>query len=181
VTCEVPVRSKAQIRREIEAASAGEEPLFESLYAYRKLAGGTLSFNATSFPIQVRSLPPRLVIFTATYSRRLDGMRFSAGTKVEVKNAQGLGVSPSTGTPSEAAVEPPTPFAGSAEFALESPTVASWTGDLRVPIPTLGTVALTGPEFKRSLCGAGGCTDTAPGTQVAIFSGSYFTGNLSRE
>jgi hypothetical protein len=180
VTCQAPVRSKAQIKREVEAASAREGAGFESLSASRKLAGGTLSFNATSFPIQLRGNPPRLVDFTATYSRQLDGMFFTASANAEVKNAEGLALSlsPLTGTPSEATVEPPAPFLGSANFTLESPTVADWIGDLRVPIPTLGTVALAGPQFRSTLCGSGGCTDTAPGTHVAISVGGKFTGNF---
>jgi hypothetical protein len=178
VTCRVPVRSKAQIKREIEDASAGDGAQFESLSASRKLAGGTLSFNASSFSFERGGAPPLVVDFTATYSRHLDGMWFSASANAEVKNSEGLGLSPWTGTPSEATIEPPPPFEGSAEFKLESPTVANWIGDLRVPIPTLGTVALTGPTFKSTLCGSGGCTDTAPGTHVAVSVGGKFTGNF---
>jgi hypothetical protein len=181
VTCKVPVRSKAQIKREIEAASAGGEAQFESLSASRKLAGGTLRFDATSFSFERGGAPPLVVDFTATYSRRLDGMFFTASANAELKNSEGLALSPSTGIPNEATVEPPAPFEGSAEFTLESPTVANWTGDLRVPIPTLGTVALTGPKFKSTLCGSGGCTDTAPGTHVAISVGGKFTGNFFPE
>jgi hypothetical protein len=177
-TCRVPVHSKAQIKREIEAASAGGDAQFESLSASRRLAGGTLGFDATSFSFERGGAPPRVVDFTATYSRRLDGMWFTAGANAEVKNSGGLALSPSTGTPSEATVEPPAPFEGSAEFTLDSPTVANWTGDLRVPIPTLGTVALTGPKFKSTLCGSGGCADTAPGSHVSISVGGSFGGNF---
>jgi hypothetical protein len=174
VTCQVSAHSKAQVEREFEAAGSG----YESLSASGKLEGGTLLFDATSFRFLSPAPPTRLVEFSATYERQLHGMRFTAGTRVEAKNAEGFDLSPSTGTPSEATVEPPAPFNGSAEFALESPTVANWAGDLRVPIPTLGTVALTGPEFEPSLCGSGGCTDTTPGSRISISAGGSFGGNF---
>ena len=167
VTCRVPVRSKAQIEREIEAASARQGAGFESMSASRKLAGGMLSFEVWGFAFQAPGPPTRVVEFSATYERRLHGMRFTAGAKVDAENPEGFNLSPSTGTPSGASVEPPAPFHGSAEFTLESPTVANWTGDLRVPIPTLGTVALTGPKFTPTLCDSGGCTGTTPGEENA--------------
>jgi hypothetical protein len=177
VTCQVSGHSKARIKREAEATGSG----FESLSASRKLEGGTLRFDATSFQFLSPAPPTRLVEFSATYERQLHGMRFIAGTRVEAENGEGFDLSPATETPSEATVEPPAPFLGSANFTLASPTVANWTGDLRVPIPTLGTVALTGQEFEPSLCGSGGCTDTEPGSRVSIsvvgsFGGNFFAG-----
>jgi hypothetical protein len=180
-TCRVRIPSKAQIKQEIEAAeagtAAGEGPRIEDLYAFRKLSGGTLSFEATSFPTFFKAAPPRQIEFTADYSRHRDGMWVDAKTRVE--GAEDFTVSAPTGSPSEATVEPPAPFAGSAHFTLESPTVASWTGDLRVPIPTLGTVDLTGPKFEPKLCDSGGCTDTAPGSHVEVtvvgsFGGTFY-------
>jgi hypothetical protein len=56
----------------------------------------------------------------------------------------------------------------------------SWTGDLRVPIPTLGTVALTGPKFEPTLC-RGGCTDTAPESHITVSLPGSFTGNFFGE
>jgi hypothetical protein len=171
VTCQVSVRSKEQIKRETEAAGSG----YESLSASRKLKSGTLTFEAFSLSVPLRGSPPtRWVEFTASYARRLHGMRFSASTHVGAENAEGLTISPSTGTPSEATVEPLAPFEGSAGFKLESPTVANWTGDLRVPIPTLGTVALTGPKFNPTLCGSGGCTDSRSYTHITIGRGGSF-------
>jgi hypothetical protein len=178
-TCRVRVRSKERIKREIEA-SAGkadeEEPLYEVLYAFRKLGPGSLTFTASSFRTELRGFPPRTVEITAEYFRHHDGMWVTAKTSVEGK-PEDFTVTGATGTPSEAMVEPPAPFEGSAEFTLESPTVANWTGDLRVPIPTLGTVALTGPKFEPTLCG-GACTDTAPGSHVTVSLPGSFTGNF---
>lgn len=128
----------------------------------------------------LRGFPPRTVELAAEYTHHHDGMWVTAKTRVEGK-PDNFTVTGATGTPSEATVKPPAPFEGSAEFTLESPTVANWTGDLRVPIPTLGTVALTGPEFKPTLCDGGGCTDTAPGSHVAISVGGSFGGNFFGE
>ena len=38
----------------------------------------------------------------------------------------------------EATLEPPAPFSGSATFHLDTPKTASWTGDLAVELPGLG-------------------------------------------
>jgi hypothetical protein len=175
-TCRVRADTKAEVEREIarqEKAEAGEGPQIESLYAYRKLGAGSLTFDATSFPTFFKGLPPRYVEFTAAYSRRHDGMWVTAQARVEGK-PEDFAVSAPTGTASEATVGPPAPFEGSAEFSLESPTVASWTGDLRVAIPTLGTVDLTGPKFKSTLCEGNTCTETSAGTHISVFAGGTF-------
>jgi hypothetical protein len=71
------------------------------------------------------------------------------------------------GTLTDATVEPPAPFEGSAAFHLESPTQASWTGDLSVDLPGIGKVALAGPGTSADLCEQNACTATlAPGAYV---------------
>jgi hypothetical protein len=177
-TCRVRVRSKEEIKAEIEAAGEGDGAEIESLDAFRKLAGGTLTFSATSYPISLASLPPHQVDFTATYFHRHDGMWVSANTSVEAKKAEGFTLSPSTGIPSEAMVEPPSPFAGSAKFTLPSPPVGEWTGDLRATVPTLGTVDLAGPEFKPLLCDGNECTGMGSYTHVTVTSADPFAGNF---
>jgi hypothetical protein len=180
-TCRVRVRSKEEIKAEIEAAGERNGAEIESLYAHRKLAGGTLTFSATSYPISLPSFPPRQVEFAATYFHRHDGMWVSANTRVEAKNAEGFTLAPATGTPAEATVEPPAPFAGSAEFTLLSPPVGTWTGDLRAAIPTLGTVELAGPQFKPLLCDGDECTGMRSYTHVTVTGGGSFSGNFFGE
>jgi hypothetical protein len=69
----------------------------------------------------------------------------------------------------EATIAPPAPFSGSATFKLQSPTAASWTGDLSVEIPTLGKVLLTAPGTWSTLCEGTTCTETLPsGTRVSL-------------
>ena len=70
---------------------------------------------------------------------------------------------------SEATVEPPAPFHGSATFKIESPTTASWSGDLGVEIPTIGKVDLTAPGTWSTLCEGGSCTETLPtGMRISL-------------
>lgn len=156
-TCRV--RSRA--RQHQPSSSSAEELGFETLFAERKIGAATLSFTASSWETHLRGLPPHIVELTAAYDQFHDGMWIHASTEVEGKPEE-LSVSPSTGMPSEATVTPPAPFKGSAAFKLESPTTASWTGDLSAEIPTLGAVDLTGPGFWSVLCSGVTCTETAP-------------------
>lgn len=167
-TCRV--RTFKRAREEAEAE--GETAKFEDLYAEREWGSGNLNFEATSFPTELKGLPPRHVEFSADYSHHRDGMWVDASTRVEGEAKDFTVVAPE-GAASEATVTPPGPFAGSAEFSLESPTVADWSGDLRVPIPTLGTVDLTAPAFGAMLCVDNECTKTLPGVSVIFSVGSF--------
>jgi len=63
----------------------------------------------------------------------------------------------------EATIAPPAPFSGSATFHLEDPKTATWTGDLRVELPGIGKVPLTGEGIGAGLCnGPSNCTKTLP-------------------
>jgi hypothetical protein len=174
-TCRLSPRPKVKIKHEIEATESG----YEAVSAARGLAGGILTFDASSISIPLRgSSTTRWVEFRASYIRQLHGMLFSASTQIGGEDTKGLSILPSTASPTKATVKPPAPFAGNAEFALESPSVASWTGNLSVAIPTLGTVALAGPRFNPLLCGAGGCTEAASEKRPQVFSGAKFEANF---
>jgi hypothetical protein len=162
---------------------AEEEPgqsagaLAGSFYSGRKLDGGELSFDVETFPSGLfgEMRAPQFE-FIADFFKIRHGLS-SYATVTAPLVTKGFDVTAA----GEATVTPPAPFRGSATFKLESPDTASWTGDLRVPIPTLGTVALTGPEFQTVLCGSGGCTETAPGSHVEVSFGGTFTGNFFGE
>jgi hypothetical protein len=63
----------------------------------------------------------------------------------------------------EAIIAPPTPFSGSATFRSGGERSGSWTGNLKVSLPGLGSVPLTGGGIEAGLCVGGvGCTDTLP-------------------
>jgi hypothetical protein len=85
--------------------------------------------------------------------------------------------------PATSTVEPPTPFSGSATFALTAPRQAEWSGDLAVDLPGYGKVGLTGPGVAAALCEGETCTPTLPKalrplTKAAKngFKVSYFNG-----
>ncbi|HEX8752030.1 MAG TPA: hypothetical protein VF731_01325 [Solirubrobacterales bacterium] len=50
-----------------------------------------------------------------------------------------------------AIVTPPAPFIGTGTFLRNADGSASWTGSLSVPLPGLGTVSLTGTEYRSEL------------------------------
>jgi hypothetical protein len=99
--------------------------------------------------------------FAASYTHKRGKLLIVASTRAASEEATSFSLTAPEGTPSEATVAPPAPFSGTATFKLESPTAASWTGDLSVEIPTLGTVDLTEPGFRAGACAAN-CTKTFP-------------------
>lgn len=155
--------------------SGGEAPTglvdSQTLYVARHRQGASLIFDASAAEpgTGLGGVVARGVSFSLSYQRSNHGMTTSITAGVSAKSSQ-FTVSSPTGTPSEAVVEPPAPFAGSATFKLESPTVADWSGDLRIDLPLLGEVHLTEPSFWSMLCEGLTCTDTAPpGTEVGFF------------
>jgi hypothetical protein len=54
--------------------------------------------------------------------------------------------------PTNASVAPPAPFTGTARFEATPGGGSSWTGDLAVELPGMGTVPLTGGSYQASLC-----------------------------
>ena len=142
----------------------------QALYVARHRQGGLLFFDASAEEpgIGLGGVVPRGVSFSLSYLRSHQGMTTSVTAGVLGKSSQ-FKVSSPAGTPSEAVVEPPAPFAGSATFKLESPTVADWSGDLRIDLPLLGEVHLTEPSFWSMLCEGLTCTNTAPpGAEVGF-------------
>jgi hypothetical protein len=154
--------------------SGGEVPSgladSQTLYVARHRQGGSLFFDASAEEpgIGLGGVVPRGVGFSLSYLRSHQGMTTSVTAGVLGKPSQ-FTVSSPTGTPNEAVVDPPAPFAGSATFKLESSTVADWSGDLRIDLPLLGEVHLTEPSFWSMLCEGLTCTNTAPpGTEVGF-------------
>ncbi len=61
----------------------------------------------------------------------------------------------SAGTfPETAEVGLPPPFTGHASYSKSPASLASWTGDLSVYMPSVGRIPLTGPNFRAALCRA---------------------------
>jgi hypothetical protein len=130
--------------------------------------GDSLSFSAFATGLKLPGHGP-VTDFSATYTHRRGKLSVSASTTKLGEEAGLLSLTAPNGTPTEATVTPPAPFSGSATFKLESPTTASWIGDLSVEIPTLGTVSLTESGFWAGACAAR-CTNTfPPGFRVGFF------------
>jgi hypothetical protein len=54
--------------------------------------------------------------------------------------------------PESATLTPPAPFSGTASFQASPGALAKWEGTLAVELPGIGTVPLTGPQFRPKLC-----------------------------
>lgn len=67
---------------------------------------------------------------------------------------------------SEAVIEPPQPFLGSATLRRTSPHKASWQGDLRIYLPGFGVVPLAGRHFKAAMCADRRCNVDSQGIHL---------------
>jgi hypothetical protein len=132
----------------IEYLAAGQE----------ENGGDSLAFS--SFASDFPGTGP-IADFSATYTHRRGKLTVFASTRALGEEKGLFSLTAPEGTPTEATVDPPAPFSGSATFKLESPTTASWTGDLSVEIPTLGTVRLAEAGWWAGACAAS-CTKTFP-------------------
>jgi len=119
------------------------------------------SLTFETFGSEPKLLGGPLTAFIARYEHWRGKVMVLAQTKALGEEAGVFSLTAPEGTPTEATVNPPAPFKGTGTFKLESPTTASWTGDLSVEIPTLGTVNLAEPGFWAGACAAR-CTKTFP-------------------
>jgi len=115
------------------------------------IAGQFVNFLATR--IRFRGRP---VNFFLAYAL---GLRHGVTTFRTVGvTGKGLLVPHPWGVLRDATVTPHGAFTGSAAFHLESPTSASWEGDLQVELPGLAApLALTGPGWRAKLCEGSRC------------------------
>jgi hypothetical protein len=90
--------------------------------------------------------------FEATYKSELRGMGVTATAYLDSAGSDAFSIPAPVGALTDATIAPPKPFSGSGIFHLETPTSASWTGDLAVAMPGVGTVPLTGPGITARLC-----------------------------
>jgi hypothetical protein len=90
--------------------------------------------------------------FEANYKSELRGMGVTASAYVDSPTSDAFSIPSPVGALADATIAPPKPFSGTGIFHLETPTSASWTGDLAVALPGVGTVPLTGPGITAQLC-----------------------------
>jgi hypothetical protein len=156
---------KHRAANEVEEEEEGVEstgPLSRSFHAGRKLDGGQLIFDVETFPggfFGEKGSPQ--FAFSAGLFKIHHGLSTYA-TVTSPLATKGFDVTPA----GDATVTPPTPFEGSGTFEVESPTGASWTGDLSVAIPTVGKVNLTAPGTWSTLCEGSSCVETSSGTHT---------------
>lgn len=98
-----------------------------------------------------RSIPPN-AFFLANSSEFREGMAIIrtallAEDRAEAMTSSEPGIKPVTAT-----LAPTKPFTGTASYAEVPGSAPSWTGSLRVFLPGLDEVPLTGPDFKSALC-----------------------------
>lgn len=135
-----------------------------SLYASGRNAGAAITFSAAGPLASGGVIPP--IAFQARYEARRRGMRIVGQTYVDGRSEYFLVPAPA-GALTDATVTPPTPFAGTGVYHLEAPTVANWTGDLRITFPGIGTIPLAFPGMSARLCeGIPGTCSGAPAPSV---------------
>jgi hypothetical protein len=152
LVCHVPV-SKAP-----ERTPAPEAPLpTRSATIYASGPGGpaAVTFSSAGSNIDqpgfgAGGLPT--IDFQATYRSELRGMGVAARVYVTNPRSTYFSIPAPVGALTDATIAPPKPFSGSGIFHLETPTTASWTGDLAVAMPGIGVVPLTGPGITAQLC-----------------------------
>lgn len=134
--------SKCHRRPAGDAGSAG----FRLLSASTTRGSGHLSFTALDFPVsKLRSY----LLFGASFVRVRGQMLVTTTQSALGKDPDALAIA---APPRSAAINPPMPFTGSADFKQEVAEQFSWTGDLAVELPGVGEVSLAGPKFETSVC-----------------------------
>lgn len=137
------------------APEAPREPKNALLTVAGQSGAAAVTFSAIGYP---ESEPPTssggipTVAFAASWSTEKRGVEILARAYRDTVSSYYRVPGP-VGTLTDATVTPPAPFKGTGSYHVESPTAASWTGDLSIEFPgTVGTVPLTGPGFTASLC-----------------------------
>jgi hypothetical protein len=90
---------------------------------------------------------PDTSLFLAGTSERLGAMRIGRFA-LALANARAFAIAPEL---TEATVQPPKPFSGSAGFVRGSDGAIGWSGPLAVNLPGARQVALAGPSFTAEL------------------------------
>jgi hypothetical protein len=110
-----------------------------------------------SFPERVKSLGRNLNNFAAVALRKRGRIEETSAAIDLLVNGPYFKVPDLEHLASEAFLEPPKPFLGSATFRRESADEASWEGDLRVDLPGFGVMPLTRPGTEVTMCADSGC------------------------
>ena len=136
-----------------------------SLYAVGRNGTGKTSFTAVGPPASLPSVTSSglpTVMFVGEYLTERRGIQIYAYIVRDTGSQYFLVPRTSGGVPPEATVRPPAPFSGEATFRLDTPTSASWTGDMALAVPGIGEVPLAGPGTWANICEGTTCSETLP-------------------
>jgi hypothetical protein len=139
--CGPPSKPRQRVRRSAEPQRTIH------LQATRRTAGRRLEFDAMAGNGE---LP---LIFHAEARERREGIAIQRSA-FALADPDLFAVSAAGERPRWAKASPPTPFKGWAVFREGANRRSAWTGTLRTPLPGLGTVNLTGQQFRASICEA---------------------------
>jgi hypothetical protein len=96
--------------------------------------------------------------FVATHHGRAGNLHLVSTASIYLRSGRQFRLTDSSRPLSGAVLAPGGPFSGTATFSRESPTRASWEGDLAVELPGLGEVPLTGSQASpATLCSGRTC------------------------
>lgn len=131
-----------------------------SLTAFAKRGGTLFTASNVDFGKMFGADIPPFITYSAaqlTGSRGVSIMRAaSSGGPVSSFTAE------HTGRTASARLEPPDPFSGTADFAIQPDGTVNWTGDLSVTFPGTGPIRLTGKRFLTELCVKDKCAGNQP-------------------
>jgi len=149
-----------------------------SLGAYAKEDSNLPSFNAYELTANSPLGSPSVSYSASVTERR--------GRITIIRSASGSAdpstfvVSGPTARPITASVAPPFPFSGTGAFESGSGHPATWSGDLSVSLPGLGTVPLTGSPFTARLCRDLSCACPPESSCLIFFATSGRVGSTPR-
>lgn len=156
--CKHAHQRPAGLSRSIEAKARPSQEV-DLLSAELKTEGRTVAFEALRFEFEGMSAPPfPATLLSADVSESLGRVTIDR-TAFELIPKKVLHISRRGKQPETATIALTKPFAGSASYSAAPETPPSWSGDLSVRLPVLGTVPLTGPGFSAELCRAFSAAD----------------------
>ncbi|MBN9492072.1 hypothetical protein J0H33_01800 [bacterium] len=158
--CHTPASQAKKERRQKAAAKRAKEELAGGGGTFQEIAlgvrtGRKAGFIAVRLAIQEKKNTKK----SFSMSSFVVGARIHRGKIKELSTATDLlepgsnfKVTDPQHPTAGAVIEPPPPFSGSATFSRESAHQVSWTGDLRVELPAVGDLRLTGPGTHAWMC-----------------------------
>lgn len=132
-----------------ESDSEAKAPPSYSLTERARSQGRTLVFTATK-SADTMALDRSANYFVSQWERR-HGM-LSVRVAFAQADRDTFAIAGPPFRPESATIAPPLPFTGAASFQASPGALAKWEGTLAVELPGVGSVPLTGSQFRPELC-----------------------------